>query len=440
MSATGFEILESASLTDVGVRRSHNQDAYAVRMATEESAWRDRGHVFLVADGIGGHAVGELASKLAADLIPHTYQKYASQGARPAILRAFQEANAHIHERGLHNPEFKDMGTTCTALLVRPDGAWIGHVGDSRAYRIRAGVIEQLSYDHSVQWELARRQHIAPEQVQGVPSNVILRSLGPDAEVEVDIDGPYAILPGDSYLLCSDGLSNQVSDEEMGAIATALPAKEACRFLVDLANLRGGPDNITVVLVRLPGEWPGKGPELPAAPPRPRRQWHRFIPWSGIALGAGIALAMAALLLLLILEETQLSIATFLLAVAALGAGLLGLLRQYREEPAEKQEEVVRPPPVHRRTGCQIDARLLQKLAAAEGLIQETAREKGWSVDWQAYQRHADASKAATQEGNFASAYREHCRATAVLAAALRQHRNKEEVFSPLWDRPDQIL
>src|SRR5207247_1597635 len=140
--------------------------------------WQKVGHVFLVADGMGGHAVGELASKMAVDNIPHIFSKYAHEGAMAAVRRAFVEANASIYTRGKQNREFERMGTTGTALVLRPEGAWVGHVGDSRAYRIRGGVIEQLSFDHSLLWELARRQRKSPEELIGIQSNVIIRSLG----------------------------------------------------------------------------------------------------------------------------------------------------------------------------------------------------------------------------------------------------------------------
>src|SRR5262249_29115161 len=143
------------------------------------------------------------------------------------------------------------MGTTTTALLLRPEGVWIAHVGDSRAYRIRDHEIEQLTFDHSLVWEYARRQRVDPDKVEGIPSNVIVRSLGPEPLVQVDIEGPHPVRAGDVYVLCSDGLSGQVTDHELGAVASVLPPAEACRFLVDLANLRGGPDNITVVILRI---------------------------------------------------------------------------------------------------------------------------------------------------------------------------------------------
>ena len=148
-----FDQIDHASLTDVGVRRSHNQDSHAIQLARDDEQWHERGHLFLVADGMGAHAVGEKASEQAAGLIPHTYHKYVSQGAAAALRKAFVEANATIHACGQQNREFEGMGTTTTAVLIRPEGAWVAHVGDSRAYRIRDGVIQQLSYDHSLVWE-----------------------------------------------------------------------------------------------------------------------------------------------------------------------------------------------------------------------------------------------------------------------------------------------
>src|SRR5437660_1025485 len=127
---------------------------------------------------MGAHAVGEMASELAAKIILHTYHKHSLEGAASALRKAFVEANASIHARGQQNREFEGMGTTSTALLIRPEGVWVGHVGDSRAYRVRKGKIEQLSFDHSLVWEFARRQRVDPDSVQGIPSNVIIRSLG----------------------------------------------------------------------------------------------------------------------------------------------------------------------------------------------------------------------------------------------------------------------
>jgi len=244
-----------AAATDTGLRRSNNQDSYTSVRASHAEAWRQRGHVFLVADGMGAHAVGELASKMACDLIPHTYLKARTGTPSEAIAKSFREVSSLIHSRASANREFQGMGTTCSALLLLPEGALVAHVGDSRVYRARRNRIDQLSFDHSLLWELVRRNHLTSEQANlSVPKNVITRSLGPEVEIEVDIEGPLVVEFGDVYVLCSDGLSGPVDDHEIGAFASNFHPRDACRYLINLANLRGGLDNITVVIVRI-GPW-----------------------------------------------------------------------------------------------------------------------------------------------------------------------------------------
>jgi len=244
-----------AAATDTGMRRSNNQDSYTTVRASHEEAWRQRGHVFIVADGMGAHAVGELASKMACDLIPHNYMKARSGTPSEAIVKAFREVSALIHSRALANRDFQGMGTTCSSLLLLPAGALVAHVGDSRVYRMRGDRIDQLSFDHSLVWELVRRNHLTSEQAaHSVPKNVITRSLGPEIEIEVDVEGPLAVELGDVYLLCSDGLSGPVTDHEIGAFAANFHPRDCTRYLMNLANLRGGLDNITVLVVRI-GEW-----------------------------------------------------------------------------------------------------------------------------------------------------------------------------------------
>ncbi len=145
------------------------------------------------------------------------------------------------------------MGTTASTLAILPEGAVVAHVGDSRIYRLRRGVFEQLTFDHSLVWEMEASGQVHPNSAlgQSIPKNVITRSLGPNAEVMVDIEGPFQVEEGDRFLLCSDGLSGQVDDTEMAALVDCLPEELAARVLVDLANLRGGPDNSTVIIVRI---------------------------------------------------------------------------------------------------------------------------------------------------------------------------------------------
>jgi serine/threonine protein phosphatase PrpC len=268
------DIIIDAAATDTGMRRSNNQDSYATVRATHEEAWRQRGHVFIVADGMGAHAVGELASKMACDLIPHNYLKTRTGLPSEAIAKSFREVSSLIHSRASANREFQGMGTTSSALLLLPAGALVAHVGDSRVYRIRRDRIDQLSFDHSLVWELVRRNHLTSEQANlSVPKNVITRSLGPEVEIEVDIEGPLAVELGDVYLLCSDGLSGPVVDRELGAFAANFHPRDACRYLVSLANLRGGLDNITVGIVRI-GQWvdPDSGETLSQKAPEAKER------------------------------------------------------------------------------------------------------------------------------------------------------------------------
>ena len=206
------DIIIDAAATDTGMRRANNQDSYTSVRASHAAAWRQRGHVFMVADGMGAHAVGELASKMACDLIPHTYLKTRAGTPSEAITKAFREVSTLIYSRASANREFQGMGTTCLgARAASRRGARSAHVGDSRVYRVRQNTIDQFSFDHSLVWELVRRNHLTSEQASiSVPKNVITRSLGPEVDIEVDIEGPLAVQLGDVFLLCSDGLSGPV--------------------------------------------------------------------------------------------------------------------------------------------------------------------------------------------------------------------------------------
>ncbi len=436
---SGFDDIEFACLTDVGIRRSHNQDAHAELPAGDEETWRGRGHVFLVADGMGAHAVGELASKLAADSIPHIYSKHAQEGPVAALRKAFVETNLNIHTRGQQNREFEGMGTTATAILLKPEGLWIGHVGDSRCYRVRSGRIEQLSFDHSLVWEMARRQRKDPAELQGIPSNVIVRSLGPEPLVQVDVEGPHPVRPGDLYVLCSDGLSGPVTDREIGAAASVLPPSEACRFLIHLANLQGGPDNITAVIIRIGGVPPAdvsaNGSDLSSSdlslPQPPARPLGHYWPFATLFLG--IVLAIGAIVL------TQNALAgglpAFMAAAAALIAGLAGLLRQSAKE---RHEALTNPPGrirVYRQTPCPIDDALLLKLAQAVQTLDERIRAVQGEADWDLCQEHMQQAEIEMQQQDPAAAFRERCRALLVLMEAVDRQRAKAEIFKPLWDR-----
>lgn len=286
--------LTVAAVTDLGMRRTNNQDNLCVSLAQNSEQWNKRGHLFIVADGMGAHAAGELASKLAVDQIPLLLSKYRDTTPAERLKRAILEANAEIHRKGQANEEFHHMGTTCSVLTLSPEGALAAHVGDSRVYRFRNLQLEQLTFDHSLVWEMRAAGTLTnQEELSKIPKNVITRSLGPYPDVQVDLEGPFPIQPGDSYLLSSDGLTGQVSDAEIGAILAVLAPAEAVQFLVHLANLRGGPDNTTIILVRVNAPLPNTV-EPPPANSTPSDN-HKFL-YVSATLGAGLLLVSILLL------------------------------------------------------------------------------------------------------------------------------------------------
>lgn len=238
--------------SDVGMRRASNQDSLAVSLAETTPNWQSHGHLLVVADGMGAHAAGELASQMATDTIPHTYRKQPAESPSEAIIAAVKSANETIYNKGQNTIDFQGMGTTCSCLLLLPCGAIAAHVGDSRVYRLRGEHFEQLTFDHSLVWEMAKEGHATEEEVPSyVPKNVITRSLGPHPTVSVDLEGPFPLANGDRYLLCSDGLTGPLKPELVGMVLSALPLEDVAQTLVDLANLLGGPDNITVVVAEV---------------------------------------------------------------------------------------------------------------------------------------------------------------------------------------------
>lgn len=287
--------LEHDQFTHVGMKRGNNQDSIGTLLAASDQQFVNQGHLFLVADGMGGHLGGEKASEMASKIIPLSYSKLIGQnplGMNDALNKAFVEANEAIHRKGHENHDFYNMGTTCSSLVVREDGAWIGHVGDSRIYLVRRNKIHQLTFDHSLVWQAAKERGVEPETVHDVMSNRILRCLGPERVVDIDVHGPHPVLAGDAFVLCSDGLSGFVADSEMALAAAHLPASLATRFLVNLANLRGGGDNISTIVVKIPGEADRKKSIHMSEPTLRNRS---KIDWAWIWLPFSILLVVTAL-------------------------------------------------------------------------------------------------------------------------------------------------
>ncbi len=283
-------VVRAVSRTDIGMRRSTNQDAVAVVPAGGETPIR--GDAFLmVADGMGAHAAGELASKIAVDTIPHAYAKSRGEAPPAALRQAIRQANEKIHQKGGSGSEFHGMGTTCSCLVLTQGAAIVGHVGDSRVYRLRRHVLEQLTFDHSLVWEMAAASNVSADRVPScIPKNVITRSLGPHETVMIDLEGPHELREGDVFLLCSDGLTGVVDDPMAGSLLTALDPETAAETLVNLANLRGGPDNISVIVARIEkaDESGGGRPSLEG-----RRGGHNASTAVFIAIACAIACALA---------------------------------------------------------------------------------------------------------------------------------------------------
>ncbi|HEY2785218.1 MAG TPA: protein phosphatase 2C domain-containing protein [Fimbriiglobus sp.] len=429
--------IRHGSLTDVGVKRSHNQDACAVQPAADEAMWQLFGHIFIVADGMGGHAVGEKASAMAVRSIPLIYQKHVqTEGVVTAINRAFEETNSAIYEIGKNNPEFKGLGTTSTALFLRPDGAWFGHVGDSRAYRIRKGKVEQLTFDHSWVWEVARRQGIDPDELGDFKKNVIIRSLGPDETVEVDIEGPHPAEPGDVFLLCSDGLSNLVPPDEIGAVVAALPPSEACQFLVELANFRGGPDNITCLIVQVPVPGQDVGNDVKGK----KRSGggfagkvNRALPWPFLALGVGSIATLASVYLRA--NELSGSIPLFLLAAVGIVTGLVGLFVHLKKSAASAPAEPDATFELRVYKSYTVDSvkPIYDRFDATETELKATLKERDTPLDWTTYEKLSAEAVAKFSRNEFLPAFRSKCLGFQILAAAANKDRNKEEAFQPNW-------
>jgi protein phosphatase len=248
--------IEVAGETNVGMKRNHNEDNFSI---IEESG------LYIVADGMGGHASGEVASKMAVDALKEFFLSTAQDPERTwpykmdrskgyeenRLITGIKLANLRIFESAQRDARQRGMGTTIVTMFAVEDGVYVAHVGDSRVYRIRDNSIEQMTEDHSLLNDYIKMKRLTPEEIANFPhKNVIVRALGMKDTVKVDtrFEQPRA---NDTYLLCSDGLSGPVTDKEMLDITTSsADLKTAAARMIEQANKAGGPDNITVVLAR----------------------------------------------------------------------------------------------------------------------------------------------------------------------------------------------
>lgn len=237
--------------TDVGLRRSHNEDHHGWWMADGQPGEEEIA-VLVVADGMGGANAGEVASQIAVHCVLEGCREHGRTVGLVDLAHSVERANHFVYEQGLEQADQRGMGTTCTALLVRGTRAYLAHVGDSRIYLLRDGALHQVTRDHSLVAQLVEGHHLTPEQARQDPRrNVVTRCLGAGPTVDVDnaeIDG--GVKHGDTFLLCTDGLHGVVDDRELGMLAAEKDLGRICHRSIDLARDRGGPDNITLVVLR----------------------------------------------------------------------------------------------------------------------------------------------------------------------------------------------
>jgi serine/threonine protein phosphatase PrpC len=239
--------------TDPGCARDGNEDAGRSYKPSDPILLETRGMLMVVADGMGGHSGGEVASQLAVEIIGRSY--YEKKGQPESALRiAFEEANEQIYKTSVADKNLAGMGTTCTALAVWGGSAIVGHVGDSRLYLLRAGEIYLMTEDHSAVMEMVKSGIISAEQARHhEDKNVIVRALGTAPQVEVSFwESPLAVREDDQFILCSDGLYDLVEDVEIGNLVLSAPDNQsACESLIEMAKRRGGYDNITVGIMSI---------------------------------------------------------------------------------------------------------------------------------------------------------------------------------------------
>jgi serine/threonine protein phosphatase PrpC len=263
-------MVESSQLSDVGQKRRHNEDYVGFYEPGQIADLETHGRLYVLADGVGGAAAGEIASQYTVKKIIHSYYQSSHDDAATQLRRAIDGANADIFAQNLSRTDRREMATTVVAAVIQGNQLTVANVGDSRAYIVRGESIEQITEDHSLVAELISDGSITAEQAETHPyRNVILRSVGAHETVQVDIFYRQ-LVPDDLLILCSDGLVRHVSGQELADIARAYSPSEAAQRLVALANERGGDDNITISITHISnspvhGKVTGAGqlPEMP---------------------------------------------------------------------------------------------------------------------------------------------------------------------------------
>lgn len=245
--------IEACSLTDVGLQRADNEDSYLYWEPESEEEFYRKGRLAVVADGMGGYEGGQEASRLAVETVRHVYDRYSADDPQGALSTAFQTAHDTIQRYAFEHPQFHGMGTTCTALAIVGRQLFFAHVGDSRLYLVRGDMISRLTRDHSYVGRLVENGIVRSEDAESHPQRHILTAaLGSGRDIFPHTPEQAVMLEdNDVLILCTDGLWSLVGDHDLTRVAQTKPLSEACIQLVKMALERGGPDNITVQMLRV---------------------------------------------------------------------------------------------------------------------------------------------------------------------------------------------
>jgi protein phosphatase len=247
---TGIEV---SVQSDIGCLRQNNEDSFGYWEPEDDQQFLRKGRLAVVADGMGGYEGGQEASRLAVETLVEVYRDFGGDDPQAALVEALQAAHEQIREYSFAHPELRGMGTTCTAAAIVQDALYYVHVGDTRLYLIRDGQITRVTRDHSYVGRLVESGMITPEEAENHPQrNILTAALGTNPDLIMDSPGqPEPLRPEDVLLICSDGLWGQVRDSEILDAVENKSAEQTGRKLIELARERGGPDNITVEVLRL---------------------------------------------------------------------------------------------------------------------------------------------------------------------------------------------
>ena len=245
--------VEIAGLTDVGCQRENNEDSYGYWESEDDAVFARLGRLAIVADGMGGHEGGQIASHIAVEAIQHTYSSASETDPEKALIAAFVEAHHSIQQRGKENRGLQGMGTTCTACAIVGAKLYYAHVGDSRLYLLRKGALRPLSRDHSLVARLVETGIIRQEDAENHPQkHVLTAALGVADEIEPDVPAePLSLEKSDVVLICTDGLWGQLTEAELKDALISNTPTDACEALLRLAKDHGAPDNVTLQIARI---------------------------------------------------------------------------------------------------------------------------------------------------------------------------------------------